>query len=359
MTQIKIEVPANDTIALNAFAEALQRIASERSVTTKVDVKAKYGEPVTDYITSGQMDKELKHAEQLNDVAIDALDKELDEVENHHIHSGGDLSQGVTTAMGGESIVTVNGVECEPVEYEQINIKRDNTLDSAGIPWDARIHSKGKSRLADDTWRLRKRPADKDEDEWSAYVESVKSELLAVQNAPSVELNDGVTPPEAEFTAEQAVEHIGNANENPMDVEQPSTELEGVTPNGDTVTVPEAEAGEPCPPVTPPSAVVPPVAAVTPPTSLTPPVTAPSEDDVEEQKFNDAANALLSVPPVTTFPQLMKYITSDAAKRGATNDLIKQALVKTDPSLIAIPLIGGRIDLIPQFIKNLEELIGE
>lgn len=377
MTQIKIEVPANDTIALNAFAEALQRIASERSVTTKVDVKAKYGEPVTDYITSGQMDKELKHAEQLNDVAIDALDKELDEVENHHIHSGGDLSQGVTTAMGGEVTVTVNGVKCEPVEYEQINIKRDNTLDNAGIPWDGRIHSKGKSRLADDTWRLRKRPADKDEGEWSAYVESVKSELLAVQNAPSVttdiDVNDieyqkiqGVIAPDCKVEVTLSDEQFEKASVIAA-TKTFSTELEGVTPNGDTVTVPDAEAGEPCPPVTSPSAVVPPVAAVTPPTSLTPPVTISvgnTKDDEEEQKFKNVTDAILSAPPlaestVTTFPQLMKYITSDAAKRGATNILVKEALVKTDPSLIAIPLIGGRIDLIPQFIKNLEELIGE
>ena len=31
MTQIKIEVPANDHIALSAMADALQRIAAERA----------------------------------------------------------------------------------------------------------------------------------------------------------------------------------------------------------------------------------------------------------------------------------------------------------------------------------------
>ena len=299
MTQIKIEVPANDTIALNAFAEALQRIASERTLGAHADkvfdelkpthgrkeieelFKASCTEFKTpkgdDFIDADQAFEALKREafrtpdsagdiEPLNDVAIDALDKELDTLETSFTHR---VSAPIDTA---DVTVTLNDVECEPMKYEQINIERDNTLDNAGIPWDGRIHSKGKSRLADDTWRLRKRPADKNEDEWSTYVESVKSELLAVQNAPSVELNDGVTPPEAEFTAEQAIEHIGNASENPMDVGQPVTQLEGVTPNGDTVTAPEAEAAEPCPPVTPPSAVVPPVAAVTPPTSLTPPV---------------------------------------------------------------------------------------
>lgn len=357
MTQIKIEVPANDTIALNAFAEALQRIAAER------DIERTLTESFTRTVSVGNesiTETTVKPVtEQLNDVAIDALDKELDEVENQQsVMTTTDVNdieyqkiQGVITPNC-EVEVTLEG-DVDKLEESPTNVN----LDKAGIPWDGRIHSKGKSRLADDTWRLRKRPADKDEDEWSTYVESVKSELLVVQNAPSVErlteqvnelheqldtqgdVNVPVTPPTEHFTGNKSVSY--HANE-PKKCDYPSSDTEAVTP---------------------PSAVVPPVAAVTPPTSLTPPQV---REEIKEQLESGEVtiNAPIATPPasesdVTTFPQLMKYITSDAAKRGATNDLVKQALVKTDPSLISIQLIGGRIDLIPQFIKNLEELIGE
>ena len=51
-------------------------------------------------------------------------------------------------------------------------------LDSAGIPWDARIHAGSKARMkADNTWKL-KPGVDK------ALVEQVKAELLGVQAVP-------------------------------------------------------------------------------------------------------------------------------------------------------------------------------
>lgn len=56
-------------------------------------------------------------------------------------------------------------------------------LDSAGIPWDGRIHASSKAKVADNTWRL-KRGVDKD------LVASVTAELKAVMAIPAV-----VVPP--------------------------------------------------------------------------------------------------------------------------------------------------------------------
>ncbi len=319
MTQIKIEVPANDTIALNAFAEALQRIVSERTNATEYfdgteqvidDTQAKFVESTlaSDDFEKGKKlyDAEIERmdAEQSAWENLPPEDKELDEVKKY-------VEQVKDIESFEDSLERVEELHNEPT---------NDALDTDGIPWDKRIHSKGKSRLADDTWRLRKRPADKDEDEWTTYIDTVKAELKAVQNIPveptldeqavaDVQESETVTPPT--LSDDQAREEIKE----------------------------QLEAGEvviqaPTEPVTPPSAVVPPVAAVTPPASLTPPAT--------------------DEPTVKTFPELMKYITTSAAKRGANNDMIKEVLLEVDASLTAIPLIANRVDLIPVFVEKLE-----
>ena len=329
MTQIKIEVPANDTIALNAFAEALQRIAAERAPSTTM----------IDMIKQFENVKTPK-----GDDYIEQVIDETSSVESTPA-SGEKLYDAEIERMNTEYADDVNGIQYRqlPGSLENVEVAytlSSDTLDADGIPHDKRIHSKGATRLADDTWRLKRKPADKTDEEWDEYVKSVKAELKAVQDIPSVELNDGVTPPEAELTVEQAIKHIGNANDNPMDVtppvveapltppviDEPATQLEGVTPNGDVAIEP---------PVAPVGA---PVAPVTPPTSLTPPVADTPSDQ----------------PSVTTFQELMLYITSNAKKRGADNDMIRETLLEVDPALTAIPLIATRADLIPKFVTALE-----
>lgn len=330
MTQIKIEVPANDHIALLAMADALQRIADERapSVTTgdsKLSVTdlcdKPFGVPTELYgSNTEQLNDELEHASQF-DVELNRLDEEL-EASIHHENTKHD---------------------------EAFEEAVDATLDADGIPHDKRIHSKGATRLADNTWRLRKRPADKTEEEWTAYIDSVKAELKAVQDIPAISIEDitqaevnagtldeqavaDLTPP-VTLTEEQAREEIKEKLESgevtveapltPPVIDEPATQLEGVTPNGDVA-------------IEPPVTVSAPVAPVTPPTSLTPPV-------AEADK-----------PSVTTFQELMLYMTSDAKKRGADNDMIKATLLEVDPALTAIPLIATRADLIPKFVEALE-----
>lgn len=356
MTQIKIEVPANDTIALNAFAEALQRIAAERTNATEYfdgteqvidDTQAKFVEPLNDGVTPPE-------AEFTAEQAVE------------HIGNANDNPMDTTPPETNYTLDDPTLSTKERIESLAQRLDINDTLDADGIPWDKRIHSKGKSRLADDTWRLRKRPADKDEDEWTTYIDTVKAELKAVQDI------------EAPTLDEQAVADVQESETvtPPTLDEQPSTELEGVTPNGDTVVVPDVEVGEPCPPVTPPSAVVPPVAVsetvtlnegvaiddiaeaatkaltemgttVTPPSAAVPPVAAVTPPASLTPPVADE-------PTVKTFPELMKYITTSAAKRGANNDMIKEVLLEVDASLTAIPLIANRVDLIPVFVEKLE-----
>lgn len=305
MTQIKIEVPANDHIALSAMADALQRIATERtpSVTTG-----------DSFVKQCEEFKTPKGDDFVEPVDIGTLPDYETPIANFH------------TESRVRDSVTEEGEKLFDAEIARMDEDReqDDTLDADGIPHDKRIHSKGATRLADNTWRLRKRPADKTEEEWTAYIDSVKAELKAVQDIPSETTVSDVN--DVEYRKAQGVI-------------APNCEVE--------VTLDEQAVADLTPPITPPvidtdtpqgmsEANETPVAPVTPPTSLTPPV-------VEADK-----------PSVTTFQELMLYMTSDAKKRGADNDMIKATLLEVDPALTAIPLIATRADLIPKFVEALE-----
>lgn len=67
-------------------------------------------------------------------------------------------------------------------------------LDAAGLPWDARIHSESRARIADNTWR-RKRGVDQ------TVVDSVTAELRAAYPAPTGQPAPASTPPVAETPA--------------------------------------------------------------------------------------------------------------------------------------------------------------
>ena len=333
MTQIKIEVPANDHIALSAMADALQRIAAERAPSVTVG------------------DAQVEQRDEFDDSLLNAIDKDLStltnkvdtlvkQCEEFKTPKGDDFVEPVDVEIARmdvefeEAVESINDIEPTPTE-------QDNTLDADGLPWDKRIHSRGKTRLSDDTWRLARKPNDKTDEEWTAYVESVKAELKAVQDIPSVEpeklndidvaisdekLEEGSVLDVAKKTLEASLDEQVVADLTPPVIDEPAIQFEGVTPNGDVAIEP---------PVTTTGA---PVAPVTPPTSLTPPVVeAPSDQ-----------------PSVTTFQELMLYITGNAKKRGADNDMIKSTLAEVDPALTAIPLIATRADLIPKFVTALE-----
>lgn len=75
-----------------------------------------------------------------------------------------------------DALAILTGENTQP----QSNITGE--IDSEGLPWDARIHSEKKSKIANGTWRL-KRGID------PAQVELVKSELKAVAAIPAPPAN--------------------------------------------------------------------------------------------------------------------------------------------------------------------------
>ena len=344
MTQIKIEVPANDHIALSAMADALQRIAAERAPS----------------VTAGdsqveQCDTLIKQCEEFKtpkgDDFVEPVDVEIARMDEE--------TKGFSVPDNYEE--SIANFHTSPRSADEPETEQDDTLDADGLPWDKRIHSRGKTRLSDDTWRLARKPNDKTDEEWSAYVESVKSELKAVQDIPSVEPVEDQTPNDNEQYAKAWKEHYGD--DDPLDEQAVADLTPPVTLTDEQVREEikeKLESGEVTveAPLTPPvidtdtpngmsEANETPVAPVTPPTSLTPPV-------VEAPVTEPSVEAPSDQPSVTTFQELMLYITGNAKKRGADNDMIKATLAEVDPALTAIPLIATRADLIPKFVTALE-----
>jgi hypothetical protein len=175
-------------------------------------------------------------------------------------------------------------------------------VDSAGMPWDHRIHASSRAKVADGTWRQRRNLEPN-------VLAQVQAEMLQVMGlptpAPTTTVVETVATPIAEATPEQAF-------------------IDAVIP-------------PPPPPPFAPSAVVPaaPVAIAPPPPSTPAGV---------------ATTASLSSQPVT-FPQLVSRITKMLAAKELTQGDIAGACQSL--GIPHMPALASRPDLIPSMATAL------
>lgn len=187
---ITLTIPNDDTVALRQFGKALIEIASEKD-GHPVDVT------VTPLVISTDVKERLRVAtEELQQAAPHMMDEpEVD-----------------TTAQQVESLAT-NVVDRE-VHFDN----PEPTTDSTGTPWDERIHSASKALNADGTWRLRRKPKDMDELEWSDYVSMIKADLqYPVECGGEGEENAGGDSEKNEQNSNE------NNNITPAEIEPPVT----------------------------------------------------------------------------------------------------------------------------------------
>ena len=239
-----------------------------------------------------------------------------------HTETVGDVSNSVTVeplmvmATGDKNPINTDESERRYLDESELSESIDNmtnTIAADGLPWDQRIHSRGKTRLADNTWRMARKPSDKSDEEWAEYVEGVKTELKALMAIPVTVTYD---PNEADpFSAEPPVHEVVE-NVNLADAFDDFLD--------ETPTV-----------VTPPV-----VDAV-----VTPPVV----DAVVTQPVVDA---VVTTGP-TTFPEMMKFITVNNKK--LTKESVDEALKAQ--GLASIALLAARTDLIPQVHAALVKLL--
>lgn len=233
---ITLTIPNDDTIALRHFGKALIEIASEKD-GHPVDVT------VTPLVISTDVEERLRIAtEELQQAAPQMMDE---------LRFEGEELQGKRK----EPEVDTTGQQYEALQ-EHVKTKHIELVtapfidtDLTGTPWDERIHSASKALNVDGTWRLRRKPKDMDELEWSDYVSMIKADLQY-----PVECG-GEGEEIGEPTREEVDELIEASNKM---LEPP------VTPPGDDFhTDEQTVAGIPPLPVPPPVVVAPPLPEVT------------------------------------------------------------------------------------------------
>ena len=239
---ITLTIPNDDSTALYHFGKSLIDMSASVSGAREFVV-----------ITRDEYDDLTKHVGELTyklnidtTEATAALDS-LNTAATTHCHVEVDTTPQQVESLS-EAVLTITGVEInsEPASDEEIT-----GCDKSGTSWDERIHSTSKALNADGTWRLRRKPKDMDEAEWSEYVSMIKADLQY--------------PGECGGEDEEIdQEHYGaETAEGVNEIEPP------VTPPGDDfhtdadVVTEQTVAGIPPLPVPPPVVVAPPAPEVT------------------------------------------------------------------------------------------------
>lgn len=237
---ITLTIPNDDHIALRAFGKALEEMALA------------HGAPLQVKINEETLSKALDELQQAAPQMIQELRCEGEELQGKRKEPEVD-----TTAQQVESLAPTESVS-EKLNRLFIDDGDINpTTDSTGTPWDERIHSASKALNADGTWRLRRKPKDMDEAEWSDYVSMIKADLqYPVECGGEKEESAGG---DSEFVVDPYDTYEEGELPPAVAVEPP------VTPPGDDfhtdvgVVTEQTVAGIPPLPVPPPVVVAPPV----------------------------------------------------------------------------------------------------
>lgn len=99
------------------------------------------------------------------------------------------VPQAISTIPASVPVPPVPPVPASAVQPDE-DAPSDAPFDSTGLPWDARIHSRGRSMNATGTWRSKRGVDD-------ATVAAVVAELRAVPGVPAATLGDDVAAAEA------------------------------------------------------------------------------------------------------------------------------------------------------------------
>lgn len=211
----------------------------------------------------------------------------------------------------------------------------NDNLDSAGLPWDARIHAGSRERNTDGSWRVRRRPKGVEEAEWEATLARVTAELRDLMEIP---VSPGAV---ADAAAEEA---LTDAEVDAFVGAVQGAVLDTLV-NTDTHIEPGGPGSEMF--VAPPITVAPPVVVA--PPAIEPPVTA-----VAPPITTDA-------PKIETFAQVMTFLTArtpkDEAAKPAMVARVNEILAAN--GLTTLQQLGQRPDLIPQVMAQFTEAFGE
>lgn len=192
MSNITLTIPNDDHIALRAFGKALEEMALAHGAEPMEEtlVRARVGEEEIEYLTRDAVAARLRVTTEELQQAAPRMIQEL-RFEGEELHGKRKEPEVDSTAQQVESLSNkreefeqiVDDVKVAASEFLNVpshvltGQEAPSTTDKTGTPWDERIHSASKALNADGTWRLRRKPKDMDELEWSDYVSMIKADL--------------------------------------------------------------------------------------------------------------------------------------------------------------------------------------
>lgn len=324
MSNITLTIPNDDHIALRAFGKALEEMAlahgAEPRKTTVGELSYKLN------IDTSEATAALERLNTATGELTQAAPRMMDELRIDgaaEIHGKRKELEVDTTAQQVESLSDefeqiVDDVKVAASEFLNVPAhvltgqEVPPNTDKSGTPWDARIHSASKALNTDGTWRLRRKPKDMDELEWSDYVSLIKADL-------QYPVECGGEKEESAGGDLEENEQISNENNDiiPAEIEPP------VTPPGDDY---HTDAG----------VVTEHTVAGIPPIPVPPPVV---------------------VPPVTdwTFPKLMTFLT----ERQGKIDVPTVNMLLAQDGIASLPELNAHVDKIGPFVARVKAHLGE
>lgn len=156
---ITLTIPNDDHIALRAFGKALEEMALAHGAEPRKTV--------------GELSYKLNIDTSEATAALERLNNVITEHPHMEVDTTAQQVESLAALDNDLPVITVNPT-CHALSNEEL---QERGFDSTGTPWDERIHSASKALNADGTWRLRRKPKDMDEAEWSDYVSMIKADL--------------------------------------------------------------------------------------------------------------------------------------------------------------------------------------
>jgi len=322
---IKITVPNDDHVALRAMAKALEEIAVARGAPLRVNLVTQEMLDKLKETPSGHIECETEidaTPHYRGDYDFNVSDETI---KNSQLDNN--LTPRVITALEEmnkqvEADTTAQQYEALQKELRKKHIETVTTpfidTDSTYTPWDERIHSTSKALNSDGTWRLRRKPADKTPEEWTAYVKWVEEDIHTVLHGQSEDSE------EFKQLLKECEEEAPKILEAMSQVFEPS-----VTPAGDDFHV---DAGE----VTEQE-----VAAIPAPPLPVPPV---PESIAEGQSQS-----------TMSFPDVMKFLTERHAR--ISNEQVTEII--TAMGLKSVMDLNTQPEHTGPFIARVKALLGE
>ena len=156
---ITLTIPNDDHIALRAFGKALEEMALAHGAEPRKTV--------------GELSYKLNIDTSEATAALERLNNVITEHPHMEVDTTAQQVESLAALDNDLPVITVNPT-CHALSNEEL---QERGFDSTGTPWDERIHSASKALNADGTWRLRRKPKNMDEAEWSDYVSMIKADL--------------------------------------------------------------------------------------------------------------------------------------------------------------------------------------